>query len=182
MLRLPAGVNTYRMNERVAFIFPSPVTSFTRCAPSLGKSTFSLDMKHPFLCNEIWRGPSWIVYRVAARLHAGGETWACRAGLVPSNIQISTPVDIMTVLRKTRCLSHDLFLKNVSWQNTQETLDPCLHCACLALADPAVTLVWSQINHHNIAKAARWHAKVICMSEKWKLVGASQINYFQLLM
>lgn len=56
-------------------------------------------------------------------------------------------LDIMTVLRKTRYLSHDLFLK----MYRGKTLDPCLHSACFALADPAVTLVWSQTNHHNIA-------------------------------
>lgn len=60
------------------------------------------DMKHPFPPHEIWRGPSWIVYRLAAcmpmaaggqaqvfRQAAMGEGWWWQGGPAPPNVLIN---------------------------------------------------------------------------------------------
>lgn len=60
------------------------------------------DMKHPFPPHEIWRGPSWIVYRLAAcmpmaaggqaqvfRQATVGEGWWRQGGLAPPNMLIN---------------------------------------------------------------------------------------------
>lgn len=117
--------------------------SFTRCAPSLGKSTFSPDMKHPFLCDEIWRGPSWIVHRVAARVHAGRKTWASQAGPVPSNIRKSTPTGHHdNVQKSTKKIFRMTFFKKCivakHAENTRSVPTLCLFCFSWSCLDPSL--------------------------------------------
>lgn len=64
------------------------LSSVSRSVYLLCRSPFPLlltpDMKHPFSPHEIWREPSWIVYRLAARMPvaAGGQAQVCRKAAV----------------------------------------------------------------------------------------------------